>query len=46
VNEHHNLGNCYKEKLLIGSDLQFRGLGHYYHGRKHGGMQANVVLAR
>ena len=24
----------------------FRGLVHYHHGRKHGSMQANIVLER
>jgi hypothetical protein len=32
----------HKGKHLIGS--QFRGLVHYHHGRKHGRMQADMVL--
>jgi hypothetical protein len=34
------------EKHLIGAALQFRGLVHYHHGRKHGGMQADMVLEK
>jgi hypothetical protein len=30
-------------KHLIGADLQFRGLVHYYHGGKLGGTQAHMV---
>lgn len=39
--EHHN---SYEEKPLVGVGLHFRGLVHYYHGGKHGGMQADMVL--
>jgi hypothetical protein len=35
-----------KEKHLIGSGLQFQSLVHYYHGRKHGCMQADMVLEK
>ena len=30
-------------KHCIEADLQFRGLVHYCHGGKHGGMQADMV---
>jgi hypothetical protein len=35
-----------QEKHLIGSGLQFRDLGHFCHGGKHGDMQADMVLGR
>jgi hypothetical protein len=35
-----------KEKHFIGAGYSFRGLLHYCHGWKHGGMQAGVVLER
>jgi hypothetical protein len=41
---HH--GNSYKGKHLIGAGLQFRGLVYYHHGRKHGGVQADMVLEK
>ena len=34
----------YKGKHFIGTGLQFRGLFCDYHGGKHGGTQADVVL--
>ena len=40
----HDLGNSYKGKHLSEAGLQFRRLGRYYHGRKHGGVQADVGL--
>ena len=30
----HDHGHAYKEKYLIGADLQFKGLIHCLHGRK------------
>lgn len=36
----------YKEKHLIGAHLQFRGLVHFYHGRKHGDTQGDMVLEK
>ena len=33
-----------KKFVFIGSGLRFRGLVHYHHGRKHGSMQADMVL--
>ena len=43
---HGHHGNSYKGKHLIGADLQFRGLVHYPHGGKHGGMQADMMLGK
>jgi hypothetical protein len=31
---------------LIGAGLQFRGVAHYHHGRKHGSTQANMGLEK
>ena len=45
VNRHHELGNSYNEKYLIGDGLQFRGFGPHQ-GRAHSGMQTNKVLER
>jgi hypothetical protein len=42
----HDGGNPLKGKHVIGDGLQFRGLVQYHHGRKHGGMQADMVLER
>lgn len=39
---HHDHGNYYKGKHLIGDDLQF-GV-HYHHYRKRGSLQADMVL--
>ena len=30
----------------MGVGLQFKGLVNYYHGRKHDGMQAHMILER
>jgi hypothetical protein len=38
--------NSYKEKHLTGAGLQLRDLVHCCHGRKHGGVQADMVLER
>ena len=35
------LATLIKEKHLLGADLKFKGLVHYCHGRKHGGMHAD-----
>jgi hypothetical protein len=43
VKRHHDQDNSYKGKHLIGA-YYFRGLLHYRHGRKHGSMQADMVL--
>ena len=44
--KHHDQSNSYKGKHLVGAGLQFRGSVHYYHGGKHGIMQADVVLEK
>ena len=46
VKRHHDHDNSYKGKHLIGAGLQFRGLVYYHHGRKHGGVQADMVLEK
>jgi hypothetical protein len=36
-----------KENISLGlAYLQFRGLIHYHHGRKHGGMQTDMMLGK
>ena len=35
-----------KENHFIGAGLQSRGSVHYHHGRRHGGMQADMVLEK
>jgi hypothetical protein len=44
VKRHRGQGKSYKEEHLTGASLQFRGLVHYHHSRKHGGTQAEIVL--
>jgi hypothetical protein len=34
------------KKYLIGAVLEFRGLVHYHHGKKHGSLQADMVLEK
>ena len=46
VKRHHDHSNSYKGKHLTGAGLQFRDLVNYHHGRKHSGVQADVVLER
>ena len=46
LKRHHDRWNSYKGKHSIGDGLQFRGLIHCHHSRKHGGMQADMVLER
>ena len=46
VKRHHDHGNSYKGKHLIGAGLQVRGSVHYYHGRKHGSMQTDRALEK
>ena len=46
MKRHHDHGKSYKEKHLIGAGLQFRGAVHYQHGRKHGSVQADMVLEK
>ena len=43
VKRHHDQGNSHKDKLLAYS---FRGSVYYHHGRKHGSMQADMVLEK
>ena len=46
VKRHHDHSTSDKEKHLIGAGLQFRGLVHYHHGKRYGGMQAHTVLEK
>jgi hypothetical protein len=46
VKRHHDYDNSYKGKHLIGTGLQLRGSVHYLHHRKHGSMQADMVLEK
>ena len=43
---HHDQGNSYQCKLLIGAGLQFPGSVHYHPGRKHGSVQADILLEK
>jgi len=43
VKSQHDQGNSYKGHFT-GAGLQFRGSVHYRHNRKHGGIQAGMVL--
>ena len=36
MQRHHDQGNYYKRKHLIGSGLHFQTSVHYHHDRKHG----------
>jgi hypothetical protein len=44
VRRYHDHGNSYKGKDLIEAALQFKGLVHYCHRRKHDSMQADMLL--
>lgn len=44
VKGHHDRGNAYERTHLIGLIDSFRGLVRYYHGRKHGSVQTDMVL--
>jgi hypothetical protein len=46
VKRHHDHGNSYKEKHLIGAGLQFRGLIHYCHDLKHASIQEDMMLEK
>ena len=46
VKRDHSHSNSYKGKHLIGAGLQFGGLVHYCHGKKHGGREADTVLKK
>ena len=45
VKRHHDLDNSYKGKQLKLS-YRFRGLVHYHHDRKHGNMQADMLVEK
>ena len=40
----HDHSNSYRGKNPLGLAYSFRGLVHYHHGRKHGSIQADMVL--
>ena len=44
MERHNDHSNSFEGKRLIGSGLQFR--GYCYHGGKHDGMQADMVLEK
>ena len=47
MKSYHSHGNTYKAKHLIGAGLHsVRGLVHYYHDRKTGRMQTDMVLEK
>ena len=46
LKRHRDQDNSYKGECLIRAGLQFRGLVHYHHGRKHGSVQADMVLEK
>jgi hypothetical protein len=46
VKRHHDHGNSYLGKPLIRTGLQFRGLVHYCHARKHGEMHVDMELEK
>jgi hypothetical protein len=43
VKGQYDQGNSYKGNHLIGDGLQFQSFIHYHHGRKHGGVPADMV---
>lgn len=46
MNRHHDCSKAYKEKRLIGTFLQVRGLVHYHHSGNLGGAQSDMVLEK
>lgn len=44
IKKHHDHGNSYKVKYLIGAGLEFIGLIHSHHSRKHDLVQADMML--
>jgi hypothetical protein len=46
VKRYHDHNNFYKENIYLGLAYSFRGLVHYHHGRKHGTVQADMVLEK
>jgi hypothetical protein len=45
VKRHDDHSNSYEGKHLIEAGYSFRGVVHY-HGRKHGGIQEDMVLEK
>lgn len=43
---HNDHGNSYKGNISLGLVYRFKDLAYYHHGRKHGGVQADVVLEK
>ena len=46
VKRHKDHSNSYKRKCFIVAGLRFGGLIHYHYNRKHGGIQADLVLEK
>jgi hypothetical protein len=46
MKRHHDQDNSYKGKHSVGAGLQFQRFIHYHHGRKHGSIQADIVLEK
>ena len=46
VKRHHEQGNFHRGEPLIGLAYSFRGSVHYHYGRKHGSVQADMVLEK
>jgi hypothetical protein len=44
VKRHHDQGNSYKGKYLIGVAYSFRGSVHYHHSEKHGSIYIDLWL--
>ena len=47
MKRYHDQGNPYKGKQLIGTGLYYqRFIVHYHYGRKHGSVQADMVIEK
>ena len=46
VKRYYDHSNSYKGKYLIGVAYSFRGVVHYHHGGRHGGVQAHMMLEK
>ena len=46
MKKHHDHGNSFKGKHLIGSGLRFRSLAHCRHSGKHRNMQQDMALEK
>ena len=46
VNRHHDHGNFYKGKHLIGAGLQVQSIVNYHHGRKRGSSQGSLPCGK